>query len=243
MPAGPPLSGESSTPLRSKPMSLSTSVSWSATPTPSSGILDQQRAVQAESDLRRGHHVRVIPVESGVAHDEVVGERLAALDCRLRDVGHAVHLDRHPHAMPVNRRRLRQVVREVDDHAIADARADERSREAAVVGPRLHLLTRRDLDVRDARGQVDFDDLRIGIAVLGFGKREAVAPAVGRERRRRLRSGHPRAGNPRARDTTTRVHEAIFPERQVTDLIIAAGRTSWYDRRHTARLKPRAPVG
>ena len=106
MPADPPLSAGSSTPFASKPMSLSTSVTWSATPTPSAGILDEQRAVQAEADLRRRHHVRVIPVKPGVADDEVVGERLALLHFGLRDAGHAVHLDRHAHAVPVDRRRL-----------------------------------------------------------------------------------------------------------------------------------------
>ena len=38
-------------------------------------IVDEQRPVQTEADLRGRHHVRVIPEEARVRHDEVVGER------------------------------------------------------------------------------------------------------------------------------------------------------------------------
>ena len=51
----------------------------SATPTRLGRVLDEQRAVQAEADLRGRHHVRVIPEQTGVRHDEVVGERAARL--------------------------------------------------------------------------------------------------------------------------------------------------------------------
>jgi hypothetical protein len=43
----------------------------------------------------------VIPLESRIADHEVVRERVAAIDLRLRDVGLAIHVDRHPHAMPM----------------------------------------------------------------------------------------------------------------------------------------------
>ena len=131
-------------------------------------IVDQQRTVEAESYLRRGHDVRVIPVESRIAHHEIVGERLAVLHLRLRDVGHAIHLDRHAHAMPMDGRRLRKFVGEVHDDAVADVGADQRSGDAAVVGPRLYRLPGCHLDVGDAGGQVDFHDLRIGIAIVGL---------------------------------------------------------------------------
>ena len=139
-------------------------------------IVDQQRTVEAKPHLRRGHHVRVIPVESRIAHHEVVGERLAALDLRLRDVGHAVHLNRHAHAMPMDGRRLRQVVGEVHDDAVADVGADERSRDPAVVGPGPDRLAGRHLDIGDAGGQIDFDDRRIGIVVAGLRQLELLIP-------------------------------------------------------------------
>jgi hypothetical protein len=43
-------------------------------------VLDEQGAVQPEPDLRRRHHVRVIPEEARIAEHEVVGERAARLD-------------------------------------------------------------------------------------------------------------------------------------------------------------------
>ena len=39
------------------------------------GIFDEQRPIQAKPHLRGRHHVRVIPEQSGVGNDEVVGER------------------------------------------------------------------------------------------------------------------------------------------------------------------------
>ena len=75
---------------------------------------------------------------------------LAGLHLRLRNVGNAVHLDRHPHAVPMDRRRLRQIVGEVNDQAVADVGADQRAGNAAVVGPRADGLAGRDFDLRDA---------------------------------------------------------------------------------------------
>ena len=46
-------------------------------------IVDEQRTVEAEAHLRGRHHVRVIPEQPGVGHDEVVGERSSRLDRRL----------------------------------------------------------------------------------------------------------------------------------------------------------------
>ncbi len=54
------------------------------------------------------------------------------------------------------------------DEAIADAHANQRTGNAAVVRPGVDALARRDLDGRHARVEVDFDDVRIGIEVGGF---------------------------------------------------------------------------
>ena len=51
------------------------------------------------------------------------------------------------------------------DEAIADARADQRTGNAAVVGPGVGANAGRDLDRRDPRVQVDFDDVGIGIQI------------------------------------------------------------------------------
>ena len=57
--------------------------------------------------------------------------------------------------MPVHRGRLGQLVGEVDDEAIADLGADQRPRQAAVVGPGRDAQLGGDLDVGHARGQVE----------------------------------------------------------------------------------------
>ena len=83
--------------------------------------------------------------------------------------GHAVHLDRHAHAVPVHGGRLGELVGEVDDEPVADLGPDERPGNAAVVGPGLHACA-GDLDVGDACAEVDLDHPRIGIAIGGLGQ-------------------------------------------------------------------------
>jgi hypothetical protein len=66
----------------------------------------------------------VIPIETGITDDEVIGERLAFLHVRLGDVGNAVHLDRDADAVPVHGAGLVELVLEMDDQAIADMGLD-----------------------------------------------------------------------------------------------------------------------
>jgi len=116
---------------------------------------------------------------------EVAKDLLAFLDAGLRDVRNAIHLDRDAHAVPVHGRLFIELVLEVHDQAIADARLDQRTGDAAVVGPGMHRLA-VDLHVGKLRDHVDLDDLRIGIAIGQFVELDAIGPPRGRER---LRSG------------------------------------------------------
>ena len=59
----------------------------------------------------------------------------------------------------MNRRRRGQVVGEVDDQPVADAHANQGTREAAVVGPGLDSPPGRDFDACDLRGQIDLEDV------------------------------------------------------------------------------------
>ena len=72
--------------------------------------------------------------------------------------GDAVHAVRHEDAVPVDRRRLGQRVRDVDADAIALDRLDHRAGRRAVVAPRLDLQAGRDL-VLERRG-AEVEDLR-----------------------------------------------------------------------------------
>ena len=142
-------------------------------------VLHEKRAVQAEPDLRRRHHVRVIPVDAGVRHHEVVGEGLARLHRLLRVAGHPVHVDRDSESVPVDGARPRQVVREVHDQPVADLHADHRPRNGPVVGPGLHRSPRRDLDLRHPTLEVHLDDVGIGIAVDRFRHRMPASQPAG----------------------------------------------------------------
>ena len=83
--------------------------------------------------------------------------------------------------MPVDGRRLRKVVGEVHDDAVADVCADQRSGDAAVVRPGPYRVPTCHLDVGDAGGQVDFHDLRIGIAIVGLRQLEPLIPVGWRQ--------------------------------------------------------------
>ncbi len=142
-------------------------------------ILDDDRPVKAVADLRGRVRVRVIPIGSRVLEHEVVVERCAALDGRLRHARRAIHRVRRAHAVPVDRRGGRQGVLEVHDQALADARADQRPRNRAVVGPCQCLRARPQLDLSNPRFELDLDDRGIGIQVDGGRQRNVRIPPVG----------------------------------------------------------------
>ncbi len=142
-------------------------------------ILHEQRAVQAEPDLRRRHDVRVIPEQAGVRHDEVVREGLTGLHVWLRMPWHAVHPIRHADAVPVHGGRLRQVVRKMHDQAITHRHAYQGTGDAAVVRPRVERLAWQDRDRRDARFQVDLNDSRVGVQVRRLRQFQPRVPVLG----------------------------------------------------------------
>ncbi len=165
-------------------------------------VLDDERAVEAAADLRRRVRVRVIPVRAGVAQLELVAKLAAAFDRRLRDAGRAVHLVRHAQSVPMNRRRLGQRVLEVHDDAVAELGANHRARHRAVVGPRARRRAGQDLDVRDARLELDLEHVRIGIQVRAARPsraRRPSRPAGSRRAPPAAAEPPPHARTPRAR--------------------------------------------
>src|SRR6476620_9537230 len=76
------------------------------------------------------------------------------------------------------------MVGEMDDQAVADIRADQRSGNAAVVRPRLDGSTRGDFDDAQSRVEVDLDDMWIGIDISGFLEPQARVPVRGLARLR-----------------------------------------------------------
>ena len=116
-------------------------------------VLDDQHAVEAPLDLLAGADVRVEPERAGVLGRELVGEGAARLDRRLRHARNAVHPVRNAHAVPVDRRRLRQVVREADAQRLAQPDAQLGPGHLAVVGPdaQLAAVNQRQLGRRAPR--------------------------------------------------------------------------------------------
>ena len=65
----------------------------------------------------------------------------------------------------------------MNDQTIANLRANERARQAAVVGPGFDFGSGRDLDGGEPRLEVDFHDVRVRIQILGLGQFDVGIPA------------------------------------------------------------------
>ena len=74
----------------------------------------------------------VIPVGAGLDDRELVDKGLARPDAREAHAGHAVHLEREDHAVPVDARVLLKAVGHLDPHILSFAQPDERCRQGAV---------------------------------------------------------------------------------------------------------------
>ena len=93
---------------------------------------------EAHHPHRHLHHlveVRVVHLRAVLPDGELVLERLARLDARLVEPGHAVHAVRQEHAVPVHGRRLGQPVLDVDAHAVALDGLDRRARASGRCSP------------------------------------------------------------------------------------------------------------
>ena len=91
--------------------------------------VDDQRTVMPELLLQA--RMAVVPVGAALDHRIAVGERLARRDPRKRDPRHAVHLERQQDAVPVDRRRLVQLVADPQGHGLPLAEPQQRRGHAA----------------------------------------------------------------------------------------------------------------
>jgi len=146
-------------------------------------VLDDQHAVEAALDLLAGTDVRVEPERARVLGRELVGEAAAGLDRRLRDVRDAVHRVRQAHAVPVDRRRLGQVVREANAQRLPQPDAQFGSGDAAVVGPDAQLAAVDQGELGRAGVDVERPDDAGGRRLLG----QRAPQLVRHPRRRRFR--------------------------------------------------------
>jgi len=112
-------------------------------------VLDDQDSEQSALYLLARADVRMEPEGARVLRSELVDEGLARLDGRLGDPGHAVHGVRNADAVPVDGRRLWEMVREPYAKCITEPDAQRRSWNLSVVGPHPHRST---VDQRDRRG-------------------------------------------------------------------------------------------
>jgi hypothetical protein len=84
----------------------------------------------------------------------------------------------------MHRRRFLQLIDEMNDEPVADARLDQRAGEATVIRPGAHALAGSDLDFGELRGQRKFNDVGIGIGVPRLGELHPVGPSSRCERLR-----------------------------------------------------------
>ena len=89
--------------------------------------------------------VAVVPVGAGLRDRIAIDERFARRNAGERDAWHAVHLERQQNAVPVDRRRLVQLVAHAEGDRLTRAKAQQGGRHAAVDG-HSHALPSVDLD-------------------------------------------------------------------------------------------------
>lgn len=117
--------------------------------------IDDEHAVQPGVHLPLGIEVRVVPERARVTEREPVLEPLARRDGRLHP-GCAVHLPWHLDAVPVDGRRLVQLVVEYDRQGVTDLRPDDRARRDTIVSvPAIRLPSRDQLDANLIRGRIE----------------------------------------------------------------------------------------
>ena len=115
--------------------------------------------------------MRVIPVESVARERDPIGEGLPRLNVELGNVT-PVHGRRRLDPVPVNGRRLRQIVGEVHQKEIADLGPDRRAGDLVVVGPDRGVHARRVLPGAHGGAQVHLDDVGVGVQVRRVGRVE-----------------------------------------------------------------------
>ncbi|MCY1004368.1 hypothetical protein OV079_02055 [Nannocystis pusilla] len=163
---------------------------------------DHDRRVEAALDLLVRSQVRVEPEGARLGERELVGERFPGLDGHLRHVAAVVHRP-HLDPVPVQRRRLGQVVAKVDRDVVTDLAEQHRTRHAALVavhvavavGPDVGGLageesppTRRsdDADLDGVRSRIDVEQRRRAERRLQGPRRRV---AVAGEQHERARHG------------------------------------------------------
>ena len=108
---------------------------------------------------RHLHHlvgVRVVHERAALAQFELVDERLARLDVRLRQSTNAVHAIGQQHAVPMNGGVLGQLVGDEDAHLVAFDRLDRRPRGLTVVAPQVCLHAWRHLTYHRLGDEMEF---------------------------------------------------------------------------------------
>ena len=100
-------------------------------------LLDDQRAGEPAAELLQAVGMRVVPEGAGIGRRELVDERLAWPDRRLRQARNAVHGVRQPDAVPMHRRVLVEPVLDDDADGLALAKRRCGTGNSAVIGPDL----------------------------------------------------------------------------------------------------------
>ena len=138
--------------------------------------MDDEEPHGPEPDLDHLVAVRVVHLSPVLLERELVGERVAGGDVPLVEPAHTVHAARQDNAVPVDRGRLRELVRDQDTDPIALNRLDRRPGRLPVVTPGVHDHAGSDFVPAGFNGEPEHLD-----AVL---HREGQRAAVRRDHRR-----------------------------------------------------------
>ncbi|MCY1530754.1 hypothetical protein D9M68_659560 [compost metagenome] len=111
-------------------------------------LLDDQRTDQTATQLLATGGVRVIPEATGIRGLEPVVEVFARQHRQLRDIGHAIHLQRQADTVPMDGGRHLQPVDETHPQPLALPGANLQARRLATIGPGRGDMPRHQFEVQ-----------------------------------------------------------------------------------------------
>src|SRR5581483_11295748 len=104
--------------------------------------------------LRLSRRMTVIPVGAVLPDAKLVSKSFARLDTREADAGHAIHVGRHQHTVPMNRREVLQAVSHAQGDILTFSQPDLWTGYGAIDRPRRgHAIADTKRGLTD--GQID----------------------------------------------------------------------------------------
>ncbi len=142
------------------------------------GVVDHEHAVEPALDLLGAAYVGMKPEGARVLRDEAIRELSSRRHRVLSDPRHAVHGVGDAHPVPVDGRRLGQIVPQPDDHLLPQPYPEDRSRDLPVVRPDVQEAPVDLLRGSGGRAELELAGAGRRRSVAGVGRRELPLEAL-----------------------------------------------------------------